>query len=415
MSGRLSGELAGYATVASLGRGASAGLPSAMILAVLAAGGTASDGSLLIAAYTAVSGCMGPFVGAFVDRLERPKRGYAVALIVLALFAALLASGIGIWPGGLLIVLTGLMGVLHPMLFGAWSAQLRRIAPGVPATRAYSVDVATYNIADIAGPAVVGLAYIFDATTPGAASLEVVCLMYLVALIAVTFVRIPPRSETHEKPPEPLFRTMRGLAILWQSRSLRRSTVISTVGYMAMGGLIVAAPLLATDLAGDPGVGALLLTVVAVGALLGSLASARFPLRNVGPGALVVVTMLILGVLFAVLALSVSMWMAGAVSLCIGFFIAPQLTAVMQIRDRESTVQTRGMVFAAASSFKTGAVALGSLVAAALVADGWRTLLFASAAIEVIAVVLGLLIAGGPGVQRRSAATPSRVGEVQAD
>jgi len=391
-------RLTAYAVVATLARGAGAGLPSAVILGVLAAGGSASDGSLLIAAFTAVSGICGPFVGAVIDRLEHPKRGYVVAAVVLAVYAGALAFVLGTWPGGVLVFLAGIAGLAHPLFFGAWSAQLRRIAPGVASARAYSLDVGTYNVADIAGPAIVGVAFIFDTVTPGAASLEVVCVLYVAALIALFFVRIPRRSETHQDPPASFAQTLTYLTILWRSVSLRRSTVISTLAYVGIAGLVVSAPLLGADLAGDSGTGALLLAVVAIGALGGSLAMARRPPRT-GPGTLVVISTLSLALALAALALAPSMWWAVGVALFVGATQAPQLSAVMQVRDREAPQHARALVFMGATSLKTAAFALGSLLAAAFVPLGWRPLLAGAAAIEVLAVAVGLLLAG----RRRSA------------
>ena len=387
------GGLVPYAVVASLARGAGAGLPSAVILSVLAAGGSASDGSFLIGTFAAISGLAGPFVGAVIDRLERPKRGYLVAAAVLATYAAVLAMALGNVPAAALVFAAGIAGLAHPLFFGAWSAQLRRIAPTVPPARAYSVDVATYNVADIAGPAIVGFAYIFDSVTPGAVALEVVCTLYVAALIALLFVRIPVRSETHEEPAASFGATLRYLTVLWHSVSLRRSTVISTLAFVGIAGLVVSAPLLGADLMGDSGTGALLLAVVAVGALAGSFAMVRRP-PHVGPGTLVVISTLALAVGLALLAVSPGGWWAFAMALVVGFTQAPQLSAVMQVRDREAPTHARALVFMGATSLKTAAFALGSFLAAALVPLGWRTLLGGAALIEVIAVAIGLLVAG---------------------
>lgn len=382
-----------YALVASLARGAGAGLPSAVILSVLAAGGSASDGSLLVGAFALVSGLSGPFVGAVIDRLEHPKRGYLVAAGVLAGYAAVLAVTLGNVPAALLIFVAGIAGLAHPLFFGAWSAQLRRIAPGVPPARAYSVDVATYNVADIAGPAIVGFAYVFDSLAPGAIALEVVCVLYVAALLALLVVRIPLRSQTHEEPAASFTATLRYLTVLWHSMSLRRSTIISTLAYVGIAGLVVSAPLLGAELMGDSGVGALLLAVVAVGALLGSLLMVRRPPR-VGPGTLVVISTLALAAGLALLAVSPAGWWAFAVALGVGCSQAPQLSAVMQVRDREAPAHARALVFMGATSLKTAAFALGSFIAAALVPLGWRALLGGAAAIEVISVLVGLLLAG---------------------
>jgi len=384
-------RLALYATVGSFARAATAGLPPAIILGVLAAGGSASDGSLLIASITAIAGITGPLIGATVDRFEQPRRGYLLATVILAAASAALAIGIGSWPTAILVLVAGLAGLFHPMLTGSWSAQVRRVAPEISAPRAYAVDAATYNIGEILGPALVGIAYVYDATTPGAASLEVVTVLYLCAGLALLFVKVPHRERT--VPPDPLHHALRGLSIFWHSVPLRRTTIISTVAFVGFAGFVISAPLLGADLAGDAGTGALLLAVTAAGALLGSLLYARRPIRRVGPGTLVVLATAGLGGLMALLAAAPTYAVAVPLAFLLGVMNAPQLTSVMQVRDRESPTHLRSLVFVAAASLKTGAFAVGSLLAAALVAWGWRPLLLSSAAIEVIAVLLGLGIA----------------------
>ena len=387
-------RLTAYAAVGSLARAANAGLPTAIILGVLAAGGSASEGSLIVAAVTAVAGIVGPLVGALMDRAVHPKRGYALAILSLAACSGALAVGVGSWPLGVLMLIAGVAGLFHPMLTGAWSAQLRRVVPDVAPARAYSVDVATYNVGDILGPAIVGVAYVYDSYTPGAASLEVALLLYLVAALVLPFVPIPTRTAAEiPDEPEPLRHAVRSLSVFWHSVSLRRSTIISSFAFIGIAGLVIGAPLMGADLAGDAGIGALLLAVVASGALVGSVFFARRPVRQ-GPGTVVVVTTLGLGVAFAALAVVPSMPVAFVVGVVLGFLEAPQLSSVLQVRDREAPPQVRSLVFVAATSLKTGAFALGSVIAAGLVEWGWRPLLLGSAVIEILAVALGLLIAG---------------------
>lgn len=387
-------RLTAYAAVGSLARAANAGLPTAIILGVLAAGGSASEGSLIVAAVTAVAGIVGPLVGALMDRAVHPKRGYALAILSLAACSGALAVGVGSWPLGVLMLIAGVAGLFHPMLTGAWSAQLRRVVPDVAPARAYSVDVATYNVGDILGPAIVGVAYVYDSYTPGAASLEVALLLYLVAALVLPFVPIPTRTAAEiPDEPEPLRHAVRSLSVFWHSVSLRRSTIISSFAFIGIAGLVIGAPLMGADLAGDAGIGALLLAVVASGALVGSVFFARRPVRQ-GPGTVVVVTTLGLGVAFAALAVVPSMPVAFVVGVVLGFLEAPQLSSVLQVRDREAPPQVRSLVFVAATSLKTGAFALGSVIAAGLVEWGWRPLFLGSAVIEILAVALGLLIAG---------------------
>ena len=398
-------RLTAYAAGGSRARAANAGLPTAIILGVLAAGGSASEGSLIVAAVTAVAGIVGPLVGALMDRAEHPRRGYALAILALGACAAALAIGVGSWPIGVLMLIAGIAGLFHPMLTGAWSAQLRRVLPDIAPARAYAVDVGTYNIGDIVGPAIVGIAYVYDAQTPGAASLEIVVLLYVIAALVLPLVPIPRRSAADmPDEPQPLLHAVRSLSVFWHSVSLRRSTIISTLAFVGIAGVVIGSPLIGQDLAGDAGVGALLLAVVAAGALLGSAVFARRPIRSRGPGTIVVITTLALGLAMAALAAVPTMALAFVAAAILGFLEAPQLTAVMQVRDRESPAHLRSLVFVAAASLKTGAFALGAVIAAALVELGWRPLLLGSAVIEVLAVIIGLLIAGRSGRSRRSGA-----------
>lgn len=402
-------RLTAYAAVGSLARAANAGLPTAIILGVLAAGGSASEGSLIVASVTAVAGIVGPLVGALMDRAVHPKRGYALAILALAACSGALAVGVGSWPLGVLMLIAGVAGLFHPMLTGAWSAQLRRVVPDVAPARAYSVDVATYNVGDILGPAIVGVAYVYDSYTPGAASLEVALALYLVAALVLPFVPIPTKTAAEiPDEPEPLRHAVRSLSVFWHSVSLRRSTIISSVAFIGIAGLVIGAPLMGADLAGDAGVGALLLAVVAFGALVGSVFFARRPVRQ-GPGTMVVVTTLGLGLAFAALAVVPSMPVAFVVGVVLGFLEAPQLSAVLQVRDREAPPHVRSLVFVAATSLKTGAFALGSVIAAGLVEWGWRPLLIGSAVIEILAVVIGLLVAGHRRSPYRGATPPTTV------
>lgn len=388
-----SAGLALYGAVAVPARMAGAGLPSALLLGVIAASGSVSEASLLIATATGVAAVMGPVSGACVDRVEHPKRAYLAALATVCIASALLAVGIGRWPTPVLVIVCVAAGLGFPFFLGALSAQLRRIAPEADPARAYSVDVGTYNVAEIAGPAIVGVAYIVDAAMPGAASLEVVTLLYVVALGVLLFVPVPARSVTHAAPPQSWMQSLGALSVMWTSPSLRRTTVISVIAHVAIACYVVSMPLLAQDLAGDPGFGPLVLAITACGALVGSVLLARRPIRRRGPGTLVASLTLALGVILAAMSVVPVFVLVIPLAFLFGLSEAPQLSSVLQVRDRESPVSSRALVFATGSSLKVGAFAVGSLLAGALAAEGWRTILLVAALVEVIAVAAGLLVA----------------------
>ncbi|MHC8495802.1 MAG: MFS transporter [Actinomycetes bacterium] len=386
-------RLALYATVGSLGRAATSGLPSALVLAMISIGGSAADGAVMVAALTAVAGLVGPLSGAAIDRLEFPRRGYLAGVIVLIIGSAALVIGIGQWPLPVLIAVAALTGLAQPVFTGAWSAQVRRVVPDMPLARVYAIDVGSYNVAEIAGPALVGVAFIVDASVPGAASVEVVLGLYLVTALLLPLVPIPPRSATHTGPVIPFGRTLAQMRVMWSSLSLRRNTFIGTISFGAFGFIVIGSPLLGEDLAGDAGFGALLLAMIAGGALVGTIWLARAPIVRVGPGTIAIFTTLLLAVVLLGIAAAPTMTVAFVLALVFGFVQAPQLTGVFQVRDRESPQQARSLVFATAASLRTGAFAIGSLTAGALVDSGWRPIFVAAALTQILSVALGLLFA----------------------
>lgn len=382
-----------YAGVGALGRAATVAMPSAIVLAVIGAGESPADGSLLVASVSAVGAIVGPVVGAFIDRMGRPRQGFLFGLVVLAVGSMVLAFGIGTWPIGLLLVVSGLTGLAQPVMVGAWSGQLRRIVPDMPAARVYAVDVGTYNVAEVTGPALVGAAFVIDASFPGAISLEVVALIFMLAAVILPFVPIPARSETTSSPPEAMGRTLRHVRVMVRSLSLRRNTIIGTISFAAIAFIIIATPLLGEELGGDAGVGVFLLTVIAIGALLGTAVLARRPTAWRGPGTVALGATVILGILLVAMSFSPAFWVAAVFALLFGMVQASQLTSIFRVRDREAPTEARGMVFVASASLRTGAFAVGSVIAGALTFAGWRWMLVAAAGVEFLSVVVALLSA----------------------
>ena len=382
-----------YAGVAITGRSGTIALPAAILLAIVAVGDSPARAALLIATISAVGAIVGPVVGAMIDRMAHPRQGFMAGLAVLALGSGLLAFGIGQWPLAVLLAIAVITGLAQPILIGAWSGQLRRLVPDVPAARAYAVDAGTYNVAEVAGPALVGAAFIIDAAIPGSVTLEVALVLFVLAIITLRFVPLPPRAVTTPEPPEPLGQTLRYLRVMFESIPLRRSTILGTLSFGATAFIVIATPLLGEDLAGDAGVGVFLLTLIAIGAILGSVLLTRRPIAWQGPGAITLAATAVLAVLFLGIAAAPNFWWAGVIGVIAGMFIATQVTSLFRVRDRESPPHARGMVFVASASLRTGAFAIGSIAAGALAFVGWRWLVVAAAVVELIAVVVALLAA----------------------
>lgn len=382
-------RLALYAAVATVTRSGTSGLFPAVLLAAIAAGDEVQRGSIILACVTAVGAISGPFIGGLLGRERQPKRGFAASIALAAVGSLLLGVGIPQWPLAVLIAIALVMGLAYPALTGGWSAQVRRIAPELSPSRTYAVDVGTYNVADVVGPAIIGVAVLVDTAVPGASALEAVCLLYLIGMAVLVVLPIPEREDvTGER--EPLAVALRRLEVVTQSVPLLRSFIVGTVTIIASGTFVVAMPLLGADLAGDPNVGALLLSVVAAGAVLGSITLTRLRIPPQHLERWMYAGLLTVAASFAGLAATPTLPVAVILLAVLGIAQSPMITAIFTIRDREASAAARPIVFITAASMRTGGVAVGTLVAAGLVngfgtLPGWRVMLIACTLIVLLA------------------------------
>src|SRR5438067_7092455 len=152
MSGRYS-YLAG-ATVVRVGDEMSG---PALLVTGMAADGSATAGSALLAGLTVSGAVGGPLFGALLDRSARPGRLLAAALAGYALgLAAILALlRCGVSPA-VAVGLAVLVGLLNPAVAGGWTSQVPRVF-GDQLARGNSLDGLTFTIGSLAGPALAGV------------------------------------------------------------------------------------------------------------------------------------------------------------------------------------------------------------------------------------------------------------------
>ncbi|MER6949382.1 MFS transporter [Nonomuraea sp. NPDC000554] len=285
--------------------------------------------SWLLAGLTVSAALGGPLLGVLLDRASRPGRllgwcllGYAAGLVIVSL-------GLGRVPVGVLIGVAAVTGLLGPSLNAGWTAQLPLVAPGSRLHRANALDSMTYNVAGLAGPAVVGVL-----TTLGGGFTAVVASVVLLLVAAPAAWRLPhnhpAESPPPDRPPPPAQRSIQvsppsqpsiqtsppdqppiqtslpdqppaqtsprnqppvqaslpgrlgvwgelvaGFAAIARNRRLARATLASMVSISGTAMLVVSAPLLGSELAGSAGHGALLLAVTAATALAANAVLAR--------------------------------------------------------------------------------------------------------------------------------------------
>ena len=158
--------LPAYLGTATLARSATESAGPALLVVAIATLGNATTGSYLVASLTASAAIGGPVVGALIDRARSPRRGFALAMAVMAAGLAAIALSIGQVPVGVVMVIAVLAGLGYPALTGAWSAQLPKLVPRQRITHAYSADAATYSVAAVVAPPIATALVALSATAP---------------------------------------------------------------------------------------------------------------------------------------------------------------------------------------------------------------------------------------------------------
>ena len=133
--------------VVTNGAGVALALAAAVRLGDIAVGG------VLIAVLNAPSILAAPLIGAVTDAVRSPKRFMLGSAAVYAAALAL-AAFVGTVPLPVVVVALLIAGCVVPVFVGGLSAWVDESMPGDHA-RGFAVDALSYNLAGIAGPAIV--------------------------------------------------------------------------------------------------------------------------------------------------------------------------------------------------------------------------------------------------------------------
>lgn len=183
-----------------------------------------------------------------------------------------------------------------------------------------------------------------------------------------------------------------GLAVLWYNRSLCALTSATTLAWLSMGGIAIAAVLLAEHVGAAASAGGNLLAAFAAGSFAGSLAAARW-LQARQAERVMLIGLVAFGAALATLAVSPNLPLAMVSFVAAGLFEGPVFAATLMLRQREAPADRLGQVNTTAGSLKIGAAALGAGLAG-LVADhiGARWLILGIAAFQGAGAALGWAI-----------------------
>jgi hypothetical protein len=389
---------------ATLLRVSAEGIGTALVLLVQARTGQAASSGFLLAALLLPYVVSGPVLGNAMDRVRRPRlfatllaAGYAVAVALLLLTA-------GDAPLSLAVLAAIAVGCTEPIVV-ALSSLLPRIVSPARLTRAYGLESASYNLAGIAGPGLVA------GTAAWAGPNLAAALVVGVAILGTLAMPLLPLSASG-RPVLPKASRLDvitgGVVVLLGNPTLRALTAGTSLAFLGMGGIPVVAVMLATHVGAGVTAGGQLLAAFAVGALCGSLASARW-LSARRAEWVVLAGLIAFGIVLGSAATATTLAETTACFAVAGACDGPVLAATLTLRQREAPPGRLGQVNTTGGSLKLGAAAVGAALTATL-ADwaGAIGLLLTMAALQLAgAAIVAFFLRTNPGRAGRTGSPPA--------
>ncbi|WP_433065690.1 MFS transporter [Dactylosporangium sp. CS-033363] len=170
---------------AVLARMADAGAGVVLVLASIRQFGGPAQGSLVLAVLLVPHLLAGPLVGLVTDRARRPALVHAGFVAGFGAAIGGILSLLGHVPQPLVLGLALVAGCCGSMIFGGLSGRLDDVVAEPNRARYRGLDAATYNVADIFGPAAGAALAVSIGVQAAAAVIVAVCLSAAVLLLTV--------------------------------------------------------------------------------------------------------------------------------------------------------------------------------------------------------------------------------------
>jgi MFS family permease len=347
-----------YLVAAVLVRLSDEGARVALLLLALDRTGSAALGGTLVAALLVPHVVAAPAVGLLTDRVRRPRWVLAAAAAGFGAALAAAALGLGSLPVGVVVGVLLVGGCGGPALTGGLTSQLRTLVPGRALARAFGADSAGYNVAGIAGPALAAVLAGAAGATVATLALAGAAVLGAAVLTTVPLGR-PPATRLHRS------RVTDGARAVVGDAVLATVTAASSLAQLAAGALPVVAAVLCAR-ARRPESTGLLMTAVAVGALLGSLLWTWRPARPDRAARTMMVSMVGGGLPLALAAAVPSLLGVGALFALSGVFLGPLTGALFTVRQQRAPEPVQAQVFTIGAGLKTSCAAGGAALGSAL-------------------------------------------------
>jgi MFS family permease len=384
--------LPAYLTTATLSRSATESAGPALLVVTIATIGNATTGSYLVASLTASAAIGGPVVGALIDRARSPRFGFRAAMAIMGAGLAAIAVVIGHVPVPVVMGLAVVAGLGYPALTGAWSAQLPKLIPSERITHAYAADAATYSVAAVVAPPIATALVAVYATAP----LWLAVALLLACIVLLRTVPIPDRDGTPHH--VTLWQDLRsGLGTIVGRVALRRTAIITTVGFAGQAAVFVAAPILAQSVGGSLGFTGVILGVFAVGGVTTAAWFTRRPVLR--PDRAIIVSTGLSALTLAAVGLAPTPWLLLVAAFAMGATEPPLVSSMFQVRVRESADRVQAQVFTTSASLRMTAFAIATAICGWLLTWGVSAVIAFGVALHLVALVVGLLL--GPALPPR--------------
>ena len=377
-----------YLVTATVARSATEAAGPALLVSTIAVLGSAATGSYLVACLTASAAIAGPIIGAVVDRSERPVRAFRLAMGAMAIGLACLALFLAHIPFWLAIALAVVTGLGYPAITGAWSAQIPHLVAESRLQLGYSRDAATYSVAAVVAPPLATALVALAATAP----LWMPVALLIAAIVTLRWVPLKsnaPRSDG-EGAASLIENLKAGLGAMARIPALRRTVVITTIGFAGTAAIFVAAPLISQKMTGGLAFTGVILAAFAIGGLLSALAVAKYHVQRADRA--VIVFTFLSGLTLALVGLAPTPWLVVIAAFVMGITEPPLVSGMFQVRARESEGSVRAQVFTSSASLRMTAFALATAVCGALVATGIWAVIGFGVLLHFAGLIAGLLM-----------------------
>ena len=340
---------------------------------------------LTVAAATFPTIVTGPLLGAWLDGTRHRRIAFLSSPVILCAVMVAFLTTAHHMPGWVFVILAFVAGLPSPIRTGGFSGLIPTVVPEPVLPRAYGMEAASYNIAGIAGPALAG---VIAGTVSAEWAVAATGIAALIAAVVIARVPIAPGIPSADRSMRAALRE--GLSLLWRVPSLRAVTVATTLSQGFLGLVVLGFPLFAHALGHKRAVGGLLFSVLAIGALAGSIGWTRLAGRlPEEPAAFVALG--VFGVALLGVSASPNLTVALVAAALAGFFEGPLLAATLNLRQRFAPDHLRTQVFTTAASMKIGAFSIGSAVAGAIASGlGARGMLAIAGGGQLLSLVAGL-------------------------